>query len=212
MIRRALPAVVVAAAVLGACQSGGPSGNPGGGPGSSAPGASAASDAPSTLGPPPSPTPPDETTAVILDPTVLELLPEKVGGVAVTEDADEATRALSEPSLQTFGSAVDAGVAVDVGSGDLVYAWVVRLRPDAFSDEAYRQWRTSYDEGACAGSGIIGPAEATFDDRTVYVTTCTQGLRTYQVWLEDQDILISASSIGDARFGEQLMDNLRVPG
>jgi hypothetical protein len=45
----------------------------------------------------------------------------------------------------------------------------------------------------------------------VYITSCTQGLRTYHVWLTDQGILISASAIGDANFGEQLMDNLRVP-
>jgi hypothetical protein len=210
--RPVAPALALVAALVGACQPGGPSGTPGGGPGSSLADASPSSGVPSTLGPPPSPTPPDETTAVILDPTVLEYLPASVGGVAVTEDPSEATNALAEPSIQTIASAVDAGVAVDTGSGDLVYAWVVRLRPGVFNDEAYRQWRTSYDEGACSGGGMIGPAEATIDERTVFITTCTQGLRTYHVWLEEQDILISASAIGDAKFGEQLMDNLRVPG
>ena len=165
-----------------------------------------------TLGPPPSPTPPDETSPVALDPSVLVFLPESVGGVPVTESADEATQAFADPSLPRIASAMDAGVAVDAGNGNLVYAWVVRLRPGEFSDAIYQQWRDSYDEGACSGAGgVVGRAEATMDDRTVYITSCVQSLRAYHVWLKDQGILISASAIGDGRFGELLMDNLRVP-
>lgn len=171
------------------------------------------SGAPETIGPPPSPTPPDETTPVELDPTVLAFLPSTVGGVAVTESADEATQALSDPSLAKIGSAVDAAVAVDTGTGNLVYAWVVRLRENTFTDAIYQQWRDSYDEGACADAGgVVGRAEATIDARTVHITSCTAGVRTYHVWLEQAGILISASAIGDGRFGEVLMDNLQVPG
>jgi len=165
-----------------------------------------------TLGPPPSPTQRDDTSPVALDRTVLAFLPETVVGVAVSESVDEATQALADPSLQVMASALDAGVAADAGSGNLVYAWVVRLRPGRFGDEVYRQWRDSYDQGACGGSqSIVGRAEATIDARTVYITSCTQGLRTYHVWLQEQGILISASAIGDGNYGEQLMDNLRVP-
>lgn len=168
--------------------------------------------APETIGSPPSPTPPDGTNPVELDPTVLAFLPTTVGGVPVTESADEATQALSDPSLEKIGTAIDAGVAVDTGSGNLVHAWVVRLRPDRFTETIYQQWRDSYDEGACADAGgVVGRAEATIDDRTVYITSCTASLRTYHVWLEQAGILISASAIGDGRFGELLMDNLRVP-
>ena len=169
--------------------------------------------APETIGPPPSPTPPDETTPVELDPSVLAFLPATVGGVPVTESADEATEALSDPSLGKIGTAIDAGVAVDTGSGNLVHAWVVRLRADRFTDAIYQQWRDSYDEGACADAGgVVGRAEATIDERTVYITSCTASVRTYHVWLEQADILISASAIGDGSFGELLMDNLQVPG
>jgi hypothetical protein len=168
--------------------------------------------APETIGPPPSPTPPDETNPVELDPTVLAFLPATVGGVPVTESADEATQALSDPSLERIGTAIDAGVAGDTGSGNLVHAWVLPLRPDRFTETIYQQWRDSYDEGACADAGgVVGRAEATIDDRTVYITSCTASVRTYHVWLEQGGILISASAIGDGRFGELLMDNLRVP-
>ena len=168
--------------------------------------------APATIGPPPSATPPDETTPVVLDPTVLAFLPLTVGDVPVTESADEATSALSDPSLGRIGTAIDAGVAVDMGSGNLVHAWVVRLRTDRFSETIYQQWRDSYDEGACAaGGGVVGTAQATIDGRTVYITSCGASVRTYHVWLEQAGILISASATGDGRFGELLMDNLRVP-
>jgi hypothetical protein len=36
-------------------------------------------------------------------------------------------------------------------------------------------------------------------------------LRTYHVWLKERDVLVSASSIGEGRFGEKLMSTLRVP-
>jgi hypothetical protein len=210
--RRALTALAIAATIATACQPAASTASPTepdtGGLAGSAP----SLEPPPSNGPPPSPTPPDETSPVILDPTVLAFLPERVNNIAVAESVDEATQALADPSLPRIASAMDAGVAVDAGNGNLVYAWVVRLRPDKFTDAIYRQWRDSYDEGACNGAGgIVGRAEATIDARTVYITTCTQGLRTYHVWLQGPGILISASAIGQGNFGELLMDNLRVP-
>jgi hypothetical protein len=205
--------LALAAGMIAGCRSG-PTTPPGQASGSNGPGgASPSADVVATLGPPPSPTPPDETLPVVVDPSVLELLPQSVAGIDVTESVEEATQALTDPTLPRIASAVDAGVAADAGSGNLVYAWVVRLRLGKFTDDVYRQWRDSYDEGACSGpSGIVGRAEATIDARTVYVTSCTQGLHTYHLWIKEQGILISASAIGDGRFGELLMDNLRVPG
>ena len=209
--RRGIAALALAAGVLSGCQTG-PTATPGSAIGSSGTGGASPSAVLPTLGPPPSPTPPDETSPVVLDRTVLEFLPESVGGIAVTESVDEATQALTDPSLPSIASTVDAGVAADAGNGNLVYAWVVRLRPGKFSDTAFRQWRDSYDDGACSGpTGIVGRAEATIDARTVYITSCTQGLHTYHVWLDKQSIVISASAIGGGKFGEQLMDNLRLP-
>jgi len=208
--RRSVAGLIIAVWLLAGCQ--GPAkATPGPAAGGSG-GASQSAGVLTTLGPPPSPTQPDDTSPVELDRTVLAFLPETVAGVAVSESVDEATQALADPALQAMASALDAGVAADPGAGNLVYAWVVRIRPGRFGDEVYRQWRDSYDQGACAGSGsIVGRAEATIDARTVYITSCTQGLRTYHVWLREQGILISASAIGDGNFGEQLMDNLRVP-
>ena len=180
-------------------------------PGSSGPGGAATLEPPTSFGPPPSPSPPDSASPVVLDPTLLAVLPESIDGVPVTEALDEAALALADPALPRIATALDVGVAVDTANADLVSAHVVKLRPEAFTDATYEQWRESYDEGACAGSGgVLGLAEATIDERTIHITSCVQGLRTYHVWLVEQDTLISASSIGDARFGEKLMDNLRV--
>ncbi len=167
---------------------------------------------PTSLGPAPSPTTPDEAMPLVIDPALRSLVPEKVAGSPVTEDADEAAKALSDPTLRRIASAADAAVAVDTASGNLVLAWIVRLRPKAFGDEAYRQWRDSYDEGACtAAGGVVGRAEAQIGGRRTFVTSCGAGIHTYHVWLQDQDVLISASSVGAGRFGEHLLEGLRVP-
>jgi hypothetical protein len=207
---------VAAAAVLAfgiaACSVPGPSINSTNGPGpSGATGATGTVEPLTTFGPPPSPTPPDDSSPLVLDPSVLGVLPESVSGIRVEESADAAAEALTDPNLPAIATALDSAVAVDAGSGNLAYATVVRLRPDALDDGKYRDWRDSYDEGACSASGgVVGRAEAEMDDRTVYITSCAAGLRTYHAWLDEQDILISVSSLGEGRFGELLMDNLRV--
>jgi hypothetical protein len=175
-------------------------------------GVTATAEPPGTFGPPPSPTPPDETSPVTLDPALLEVLPASIDGFPVTESIDEASLALTDPALPRIAAALDVGLAVDTASANLVLAHVVRLRTDAFDADTYRQWRDSFDAGACAAAGGVDRwAQATIDERTVYVTTCVASLRTYHVWLDEQAILISASSIGEGNFGEKLMRELRVP-
>ena len=209
-VRRALMAVAVTSAILAAC-SGDPAATPTRPPVATTL-VSATAAPPASFGPPPSPTPPDDTSPIVLDPELLAFLPEAVGGAAVTEDADEAANALNDPALPRIASAVDGAVAVDTGTADLVYAWVVRVRHDVFTDADFRQWRDAYDEGACAaGGGVVGRAEAQIGGRRAFVTSCVSQMHTYHVWMEDQDILISASSIGDGRFGELLLEGIRVP-
>jgi hypothetical protein len=162
-----------------------------------------------TLGPSETPVP---TSGVVIDSRLLDVLPVTVEGLAVSENPEGETSALGDPQLALVGSSIAAGLAVDQASGDFVYAVVVRLLPGAMDDGVFRDWRDSYDEGACSqASGVAGNAEAQIDGRTVYIGTCTGGVRTYHVWLEPQETLISASAVGNRRFGELLMQNLRVP-
>ena len=155
---------------------------------------------------------PGPTSPVALDPALLAVLPESVDGIAIVESPDAETAALADPELASVGSALAAGIAVDATSGDFVFAVVVRLVPGVMDDGAFRDWRDSYDVGACSqASGVAGNAQAEIDGRTVYIGTCTGGARTYHVWLEAQGLIVSASAAGDRRLGEKLMENLRVP-
>ena len=75
----------------------------------------------------------------------------------------------------------------------------------------------AHAEGRYQGSRDIplndtGRAQADLNGRNTYVTSCVTALRTYHVWLEEQEVVISASSIGEGRFGELLLTNLEVPG
>ena len=203
---RSAAIVLALTTLLAACDTGDGSG----GPSSGVPSGAIPTDPAMSVGARPTPTPDDATPAVI-DAALLDYLPETVGGALVTEALDEAALALADPALPRIATGLDVGLALDETSRNLVTAHVVRLREGAFDDDTYRQWRDSYDDGACAAAGgIVGRAEATIDERTVHVTSCVAGLRTYHVWIEDEHLLISASSVGDERFGELLMSELRI--
>jgi hypothetical protein len=210
--RAAALVAILAAVSLAACATPGPGPTSGSQSSSNGPAPTDTALPLTSFGPPPSPTQPDDTTPLGLDSSLLTLLPAMVDTIKVIEDPDAATEALGNGALPAIATALDAAVAVDAGNGNLVYALVVRIRPAAFGDEAFRQWRDSYDQGACAaGGGVIGNAEATLGGRQTFITSCVGGMHTYHVFLKAQGVVISASSIGDGRFGEKLLTNLRVP-
>jgi hypothetical protein len=155
---------------------------------------------------------PGATGAVAVDGTLLETLPASVDGLTTMESPEAEAAALGDPQLAKVGTAMVAGIAADASTGDFVYAVVVRLKPGALNDDVFRDWRDTYDEGACSqAGGVSRNAQAEIAGRTVYIGTCAGGLRTYHVWLEAQQLLVSASAAGDRRFGEILMKTLRVP-
>jgi hypothetical protein len=204
-------ALLVTIIVAGCGTTDGPTDRPASSGPTSGPSATETIAPPQSFGPPPSPTEDDGTAPLMIDASLLDLLPERVAGIAVVEDLDEATQALSNSDLQTVGSAIDAAVAVDAASANLAYALVVRLRTPGLGAAFFRDWRDSYDEGACAGSGLaIGHAEAEIDGRTVYIGTCEGGIRTYHVLVQGETVLISSWSLGEGNFGEALVSNLRV--
>lgn len=126
------------------------------------------------------------------------------------ERADEGLAdAVSDPNLASHALAIAAALAVDPESGDLVYAALVRLRPGAMSDAFYRDWRDSFDEGACSqAGGVAGHAEAELAGRQTFIGTCEGGLRTYHVWLRNSGVLASVWSVGERRLGERLVEGL----
>lgn len=197
---RRIPALVALALLLAACAT----------PPSPSPSA-----APATPSSPPSTSPstvssPGPTAPVALDPSLLAILPATISGYTLAESPEAESAALADPQLAIVGTGMAAGIAVDPPTGEFVYAVVVRLRPGAMNDSVFRDWRDSFDQGACSqAGGTSGNAQAEIDGRTVYIGTCAGGVRTYHVWLADRQLLVSASSVGDRRFGEILMENLQ---
>jgi hypothetical protein len=163
-----------------------------------------------TAGPAGTPVPLASFGPLTIDPALLGVLPASVAGLPVMESPEGDADARTNRVLPSIAEAAVSGVAVDTASGDLVVALVVRLRAGTFDDAAFRSWRDSYDLGACAASGgVTGDAEAQIGGRTVFVGTCANGLHTYHAWIADKNLLVSASSIGSRRLGEDLMANLR---
>ncbi len=145
---------------------------------------------------------------VVMDPGLLAILPEAVGTAKVEVEPDSFEDAIGDAS---FAASVDsAAFAVVVEGDDLASGVVAHLRPGAYSDAFYRDWRDSYDEGACGqAGGVAGRAQVTLGGRPVYITTCTGGLRVYHVYVPQREVVVSLFSLGERRFGEQLVAGLR---
>lgn len=152
---------------------------------------------------------PGDSTAVVIDPALLLVLPATVDGLPVEESPEGDESAQTEPALAKLATSAVGGVAVDTGTTDLAYALVVKLRPGALSDSTFRDWRDSYDEGTCGGaSAVVGHGETLIAGRNVFIGTCSGGLRTYHVWIKEKDLLISVSSLGPRKLGELLLAQL----
>lgn len=158
--------------------------------------------------PTPAPTPRGSVLPVVLDPSLLSILPATVGGARVEAEPQSFTDALADPS---FVANVQAAVfAVVVSGTNLSSGVVARLRSGVFSDAFFRDWRDTYNAGACEpAGGVTGNAEVQLGGRTVYIASCSGGLNVYHAYLTDRGVLVSLFSLGDQRFGEQLMTGLR---
>jgi hypothetical protein len=162
----------------------------------------AATATPAASGPP--------ASDVAIDPRLLGILPADVLGVPLVENAAAEDSALGDPELAKVATSMAEALAVDPATSEFVFAVVVRLKPGVMDDAGFRDWRDSFDRGACSQSdGVSRNAETQIDGRTVYIGTCAGGVRTYHTWLQADAVLVSASSLGDRRFGEVLMEHLR---
>ena len=142
------------------------------------------------------------------DPSLISVLPATVAGQPVVLESQAFADAIADPAFAANVEAAAFGVVV--AGNDLSSAMVARPVPGAWSEAWFRDWRESYDEGACGqAGGVAGTAEAQLGGRTVFIGTCAGGLRTYHAWLEGRGLLVSAFSLGEERYGEQLMAGLR---
>ena len=147
-------------------------------------------------------------TSVPIDAGLMDVLPATVGGLPVVPVPDPT--GTDDPGLVELVERMEEAVVIDPASGDFAYASVIVLRPGVFDDAYFRSWRDSFDDGACSqAGGVTGHAQATIGGRTAYLGTCAGGVQTYHVRLDDLDAIVSVSSLGDSRLGEQLVAGLR---
>ena len=153
------------------------------------------------------------SSAVAVDESLIQRLPVSVGGIVLTSDPATAADIATDPSLAGSASAIAVAFAISPGaSGDdeVAVASVVQLRDGVFDDDFYRSWRDSYDTAACeSAGGVSGNAEADIGSRHAYIGTCAGGAHTYHVYLEDEGIIVSVTSVGEQRLGEQIVAGLR---
>jgi hypothetical protein len=151
---------------------------------------------------------PATSPSVAWDETLLSILPAEVAGVPLKPEPDAFATATADPA---FGEDVaSAAFATAFDSGDLASGIVAKLRPGRYSTTMFRAWRDTYDAGACGqAGGVGGHAQATLGGRTIDITTCNGGLRVYHAWLPERGVIVSLFSLGDRRFGEQVMAGLR---
>lgn len=151
---------------------------------------------------------PTGSAPTALDPGLLALLPASVGGAPITLEPDSFAQAVED---SCFVANIDrAAFFVVVAGGDLASGVVAHVRPGVFSDRMFADWRSSYDEGACAQSGgAVAHAEQDLAARATFVTTCGGGLRAYHTHIASQGVLVSLLSVGSEGLGSQLIEAVR---
>jgi hypothetical protein len=162
--------------------------------------ASVGSLSPSTIAP---------AVPATVDPALLEVLPASVDGLERQTDSALDAELASDPQLASAADGLATAVYVDPASGLFAYASVVELKDGVFGEAFYRDWRTTFDEGACSqAGGVGGNAEAAIGGHRTFIGTCAGGLRTYHTYLEEKGLLVSISAPDQRRLGERVIEGL----
>ena len=150
---------------------------------------------------------------LVVDARLLGVLPAAIDGVALEPDPATAADIASDPTLAGFAEAIAVALAIRPGTSagdDLAIVSVIRLRPGVFSDAWFRNWRATYDAGACeVAGGLAGqPSEVEIGGRTAYLGTCAGDAHTYHVHLADPTLIVSVTAAGPRGFGELVLTGL----
>ncbi len=150
--------------------------------------------------------------SVVVDPTLLDVLPADIDGQPLRPDAETAGEIARSENL-TNVEAIAIGLYIRPGSStadDLAIASVVRLRPGVFDDGWFRSWRTTYDDGACQVAGGVEPggSQVQIGGHDTDIGACKGGVHTYHVHLTDPDRVVSITAAGEGRFGERVVAGL----
>ena len=102
-------------------------------------------------------------------------------------------------------------IVVDPATDAFAYVSVIALQPGVFDEAFFRSWRDSFDDGACSqAGGVGGHAETQIGGRTVvHRRTAPVGSPPTTSVSTDEMLIVSVSSLGESRLGEQLVAALR---
>ncbi len=172
----------------------------------------AATTAPPTQAPTPTQSP-MPSPAVAVDETLLDRLPVTVAGVALVSDPDTAATIAGDPSLAIAVTAIAVAIAVVPGSSngdDIAIVSVLQLKDGIVREAFFGSYRHSFDAAACASAGgVNGTSEADIGAHRAFVGACTNGANTYHVYLEQSNVIVSVTAVGELRLGEQVIAGLR---
>jgi hypothetical protein len=151
---------------------------------------------------------PSDSSIAVRDDSLLSILPPDVESAPVTVEEASFDDAVTDAAFAEH--VARAAFAIVTTPTDLASGVVAQLRPGLLDDTFLADWRETYNEGACAqAGGVATNAETELDGRTVYIATCGGGLTVYHAAIPERDVIVSLFSIGEDRFGEQLMRDLR---
>ena len=155
---------------------------------------------------------PSPSVAIQVDPALLAFIPDAVDGVPVTFDPDtSAANATADPALRRTVAkiAVALAMAPSPSGDDFAVVSVIKPQEGVGDDSWFRDWRETYDQGACGpAGGVIGSVETQIAGGTVYIGSCAQGVRTYHTRLAAAGIVVSITALGSRRLGEKVMAGL----
>ncbi len=166
----------------------------------------------STLAPA-SASPSGVSSGVVVDSSLLELLPRDVDGVPLNPDPDTAAEIAADGTIGLFVSAIALAaafgpIATDTPA-DYVVVTVARLKPGTFDELFFRGWRDTFDAAVCEqAGGVSGNAEADIETHHTYIGTCAGGVHTYHLHLPARDVIVSMQSTGEGRYGERVVAGL----
>jgi hypothetical protein len=153
------------------------------------------------------------SAGILVDQSLLEFVPSAVDGVPLTFDQETSASIAADPSVAGDAESLAVALAIAPGSSvadDLAIVSVVRLRDPARDETWFRDWRDTYDTGACAqAGGVVGNAEAELGGGTVFIGSCGGGVRTYHTRLVTAGVVISITALGERRLGEKVMAGLQ---
>jgi hypothetical protein len=159
---------------------------------------------------PASPSKSASEAAVEVDESLLDVLPSTLDGVVIDFAPEASAESAADPELAQSADAIAYAIGVDPETDDFVVPAVIRPVPGAFDETFFREWRDSFNEGVCErAGGVSGNAQTEIAGRTVFIGTCTEGATVYHTYLGTRGVILSVSSLGERRLGEQLMRVLR---